>query len=240
MDRIELPAEGSADRSRRAAALRATVLIAFSGIAPALRGGVMPNRGRAALQALLLATAVLLWGFPGEDAGRAHASVVKALSLEQLTAKADEILVAVPTEQRPRRHVDGKLIVTDVSLQVQDVLKGSHKAGEIARATVLGGTLDGVALQVPGEASFAIGQRVLVFLQRAPRSKDLRVVGMSQGVLPLREEAGTTMVIPGAGGAALVDRGSDGQLQPAAAALSAPQPLTVLLERIRALVAAAR
>lgn len=200
----------------------------------------MTHWARAAFNALLLAVAVLAWGWPGQQDGRASASVVQALSLEQLTHKADAILIAVPTERRARRHPDGKMILTDVSLRVQTVLKGAHKAGETARATVLGGTLEGIGLQVPGEASFAIGERVLVFLQRAARSGDLRVVGMAQGVLPLREQDGATMVMPGGSGAALVERGTDGQLQEAPAALTAPQPLPALIERIRTLVAAAR
>jgi hypothetical protein len=200
----------------------------------------MTHWARAAANALLLATAVLVWGWPGQDAGRASASVVQALSLEQLTSKADEILIAVPTERRARRHADGKMIVTDVSLRVQSVLKGAHKPGDTARATVLGGTLDGVALQVPGEASFASGERVLVFLERAKRSQDLRVVGMAQGALALREQGGATMVMPGGSGAALVERGADGQLRDAPPALTEARPLTALVEQIRALLAGAR
>jgi hypothetical protein len=210
---------------RRAAALRATLVIQWA---------------RAAFNGALLAVAVLATGWPGQHAGRASASVVQALSIEQLTQRADEILIAVPTERRARRHPDGKMIVTDVSLRVQLVLKGARKTGDTARATVLGGTLDGVALQVPGEASFAIGERVLVFLERAKRSQDLRVVGMAQGALALREQGGATMVMPGGSGAALVERGADGQLRDAPAALTEPQPLTALVEQIRALVATAR
>jgi hypothetical protein len=187
-----------------------------------------------------LAAAVLAGGWPDGAVSPAHASVVQALSLEQLTSKADEILIAVPTAQQARRHVDGKLIVTDVSLRVESVLKGKSKVGKTARATVLGGTLDGVALAVPGEASFALGKRVLVFLHRVPRSSDLRVVGMAQGVLALREQDGATLVMPGGQGAALVDRGESGQLEDAPAALERPEPLDALVERIRALVAAGR
>jgi hypothetical protein len=211
MDRLDYPTAGVADTRRRASALRATIVIA-----------------------------ALAWGAAPVAQGPAHASVVQALSIEQLTSKADEILIAVPTEQHARRHVDGKLIVTDVSLHVESVLKGRSKVGKTARATVLGGTLDGVALQVPGEASFAIGRRVLVFLQRAPRSQDLRVVGMAQGVLALRDQDGTILVMPGGQGAALVERGESGQLQDAPAALQRPEPLAALVERIRALVAAER
>lgn len=182
--------------------------------------------------------AVLLWALPGSAPSPAQASVVQALSLSQLTYKSDEILIAVPVEQRARRHVDGKLIVTDVTLSVQDVLKGERKPGQSAVATVLGGKLEteAVALQVPGEASFQLGERVLVFLHRAPHSGDLRVVGMSQGVLPLRESAASWMVVPGGGGAALVDRGADRSLREAGPALSEPQPLADVVRRIRTLV----
>jgi hypothetical protein len=222
MDRLDLPADdGAAATPHSAPAHAATVLIARA-------------RAFSALAIALLALAAV---GPNLGASRAHASVVQALSLEQLTARADAILIAVATARKPRRHLDGKMIVTDVDLRVDEVLKGAHKAGQSVRATVLGGALDGVAMQVPGEANFTVGERVLVFLQRAPRSQDLRVVGMSQGVLPLREQHGATMVIPAGSGAALVERGASGRLEAAPAAIAEPQPLPALLDRIRALVA---
>jgi hypothetical protein len=167
----------------------------------------------------------------------ARASVVAALSLEDLTRKADLIVLGVPSEQQARLHIDGKLIVTDVSVQVQDVLKGSAKRGQTVVATVLGGRLDDLALQVPGEASLPLGQRLIVFLYRAPTSGDLRVVGMSQGVLALSPRGSATWVTPGGSGAALVQPGSDGALREAPDALMQPQPLGQLLDRIRSLVA---
>jgi hypothetical protein len=171
-------------------------------------------------------------------ARRARASVVLALSLEDLTRKAELIVLGVPTEQQARRHLDGKLIVTDVRVRVDDVLKGSAKRGQTVLATVLGGKLDGVALQVPGEAHLPLGQRLLLFLYRAPASGDLRVVGMSQGVLALTQQGSTTMVLPGGNGSALVQPGSDGKLRDAPDALMQPQPLGDLLDRIRQLVTA--
>ena len=164
----------------------------------------------------------------------AHASVVKALSLEELTRKSNEILVGIATEQQSRRHIDGKLIVTDFSLQVEQVLKGDTKRGEQAIVTVMGGKLDGVGLQVPGEANFAIGQRVIAFLYRAPRSGDLRVVGMAQGVMPIKlQPDGSTMVLPGSG-AALLDTETGKMTEHPEAA---PQALPLLLDRIRKIVA---
>lgn len=172
----------------------------------------------------------------------AQAAVVKALSLEDLARKSSEILVGAATEQQSRRHIDGKLIVTDFSFHVEDVLKGESKRGEQAIVTVLGGKLDGLGLQVPGEAWFAIGQRVVAFLYKAPRSGDLRVVGMSQGVLSLKQEPnGTTMVIPGGSGSALMDPGTGGEIQEGTGgALAKPEPLPVLLDRLKKIVAAQR
>jgi hypothetical protein len=168
-------------------------------------------------------------------AGQVRASVVRSLSLEELTKRADEIVVGIPTEQQSRRHIDGKLIVTDFSLQTETVLKGESKAGETTVITVLGGKLDGIGLQVPGEAGMAIGQRVIAFLYRAPRSGDLRVVGMSQGVMPIQPQPnGTSLVMPSSG-AALVDPGT-GDMKETSGALAQPEPLPVFLQRISKIV----
>jgi hypothetical protein len=188
-------------------------------------------------QALGLAVGLSLLLGLASDAKPAQASVVLALSLADLTHRADLIVLGAAKEQQARRHMDGKLIVTDVSVRVEQTLKGSSKPGQTIVATLLGGKLDGIALQVPGEASLPLGQRVLLFLYRAQASGDLRVVGMSQGVLSLSQQGPATMVMPGGGGAALVQPGNDGSLQDAPDALAQPQPLGDLLDRIRKLVA---
>jgi hypothetical protein len=172
----------------------------------------------------------------------ALASVVQALSLEDLTRKADLIVVGVGGETQARRSADGRLIVTDVNVDVQDVLKGSIKKGDAVVVTVLGGTLDGLGLRVPGEASIPQGRPALLFLYRnGSAGNDLRVVGMAQGMMPMQpNDQGTMMIIPGGAGSALVDRGGDGKLQQAPAALMQPEPAASLLERVRALVASGR
>lgn len=170
---------------------------------------------------------------------RAHASTVRALSLADLTRKAEVIVVGVPEEAQSRRHVDGKLLVTDVSVRVERVLEGTAKPGESLVVTLLGGELDGVALSVPGEAALPLGKRSLLFLYRASRSGDLRVVGMAQGAMSMQAAAdGTPMIIPGGSGSALVERGSDGRLHPAPAALMQPAPADELLAKVQELVAA--
>lgn len=196
------------------------------------------NRGHAL--GLLCAGLLLGGGLLHGAAPHARASVVQALSLEELTRKAELVIVAVPTGQHSRLHLDGKMIVTDVNLRVDDVLKGQVKRASNVVATVLGGRLDQLALQVPGEASFVSGMRVVVFLYRSQASDDLRVVGMSQGVLALVQQGANTMALPGGAGAALVDRGGDGVLRDAPNALMRPLPIGELLDRIRSIVRAQR
>jgi hypothetical protein len=147
------------------------------------------------------------------------------------------IAVVVPRDSQARRQPSGSLIVTDVGLEVETPLKGSLERGQRIVATVLGGRQGELALQVPGEASFEIGSRVIVFLYRSPRSAELRVVGMSQGVMALFAQPEGTMVTAGGQGAALVEPGTEGALNPGEPAFDQPQPLGDLLTRIRALVA---
>jgi hypothetical protein len=185
---------------------------------------------------LLIASAVALIVAP------ALASVLQALSLEDLTRKADLIVVGVGGETQARHSADGRLIVTDVNVDVQDVLKGSVKKGDGVVVTVLGGNLDGLGLRVPGEASIPQGKPALLFLYRnGAAGNDLRVVGMAQGMMPMQpNDQGTMMIIPGGSGSALVDRGGDGKLQQAPAALLQPEPAVSVLDRVRALVASGR
>jgi hypothetical protein len=184
---------------------------------------------------------VLALGAVSLTTSRALASVVKALSLEDMTRKADVIVVGVGAEAQARRNDDGRLIVTDVSVDVQQVLKGGAKAGDDVIVTLLGGSLDGLGLSVPGEASIPIGKPALLFLYRSGKEgRDLRVVGMAQGVMPMQGEPGTMVIIPGGTGSELVERGSDGKLNPAPGALLRPEPAANVLERVRKLVGATK
>jgi hypothetical protein len=171
--------------------------------------------------------------------GSVRASVVTALDMSELVRGAEQVLVVTALSERARREARGGLIVTDVRLRVEETLKGDARAGGIVVATRLGGVLDKVALQVPGEASFTLGERALVFLRRHTNEQvsELRVLGMAQGVLPLREEAKQTMVMPSGGDVSLVARDDDGQLVAAPSAMRAARPLRELRDEIRRLVA---
>lgn len=168
----------------------------------------------------------------------AGASVSRALSLADLVSKAEYIVVARAGQRHSRWHANGKLIVTDVDLRIERALKGDTRPGEEIIATVLGGAVDGLGMQVPGEANFETDALAVVFLYTSLPSADLRVVGMSQGVLPVRRQGGELSVLPGGAGGVLMAPDASGQLVASPDALAIPRPLNDVVGEILKQVAA--
>jgi hypothetical protein len=79
-------------------------------------------------------------------------------------------------------------MVTDVTLEVAWTLRGKDNAGKDIVVRTLGGTVDGIAQIVYGEARLAIGQASLLFLVEGSENT-LHVVGMAQGHYPLEPDA---------------------------------------------------
>jgi len=136
-----------------------------------------------------------------------RAAVLIALSLPELVAKSDFVVVANAEDESSRYA--GKVIVTDVTLRVITSMKGPATPGSTLKVTHLGGAVDNVGLRVPGAAQFKLGQSAVVFLRRDPDG-GLVVTGMSQGVLPITGN-GTGAVVESAGrDAQLVHRDARG------------------------------
>jgi len=167
----------------------------------------------------------------------AHATVVMKLSTDAMAQKADVIAVGEVTAKRSFWHEDARSrrIITEVTLRVDQRLKG--EGGETVTFYILGGLVDGIAQQVPGEAVFREGERVLVFLsKRGPESK-LGVVGMSQGKFIIRtNDAGQPMATQDLGHIALAERNTTGNVE-----IDHPNPgeavaLPALVQRIERVV----
>jgi hypothetical protein len=169
---------------------------------------------------------------------RAHASVAVALSLEELTASADEVLLVESVGERSRYDERGR-IVTDVTLEVHDSMKGRHAAGEQVELTFLGGAVGDVGMRVPGEAHLPVGREAIVFTRRGADGRG-RTVGMSQGVLPVVRAQGRATVHPGGHGLHLVPADPAARTARAASALTGPAPLDDVLDHIRSIVASQR
>lgn len=165
----------------------------------------------------------------------AEATIVRALDLRGLVRGADHVVVGTVVSVEARYdHLDR--IVTDATVRVDESMHGPARAGSTVVVRRLGGTIGDVGLRVEGEPSFAAGERILLFARANATERVLRAVGMSQGVMPIQRDGGVERVMPGGGGLALMQRGSDGQLRPAPAALLEPAPLDELLAQVRELV----
>ena len=123
--------------------------------------------------AAALAGGIGIWCAPTP----ASATAVVALDLDALGREA-ELIVAGRVVSMESAWDRGR-IRTRITLATESVLKG--RPADPSRVTffVLGGEVQGIAQWVPGEAKFAVGERVLVFLTDVERRPV--VLGMAQG-----------------------------------------------------------
>jgi hypothetical protein len=156
----------------------------------------------------------------------AVASSAIAMDVPALTAASSEVVRARVTSARAEWSGDHRRIVTHLSIDVLDTWKG-HATAQL---TVLqpGGERDGLTQLVPGVATLAPGEEVVLFLART--GPYYRVVGLAQGVYRVSSESS-----PRALPASVED------LELVAPAGRTPGPrVPVALDRLRAQVEAAR
>jgi hypothetical protein len=161
----------------------------------------------------------------------AQATIVEALSMRELVQEADHAALVEVIALEPSYDELGR-IVTDATVRVIEPLVGPSAVGDTLVVRRIGGTLGGLALRVEGEASFVLGERVVLFVEDL--GGVLRPVGMSQGVLPVTRDGGSEIVLPGGAGLALV-RPGDPALREVDGALSGPTPIDEVLAEIREL-----
>jgi hypothetical protein len=160
-------------------------------------------------------------------APRGDGSVVRAMSLEELTRAADLVVLGKVTSVRPEWSRDHRRILTRVLVQTTESWKGAPPRSPVAVLTP-GGELDGIGQQISGIPEVSTGDRVILFLRQ--RADAFRLVGMAQGLF--RVEPGTVasgeVASRNLGGLSLVPReapkheGSEPQ----------PMPVVELRERV--------
>lgn len=178
------------------------------------------------LRSVALGLAALL--VPSLAAG----SLVQALDLAELTARAERIVVAHVVSAKSEWDFSGRSIHTSVEIAVDESWKGSVAVAERLVIVQPGGTVGDIEMRVHGMPSFAPGEKAVLFLagQGSPR-----VVGMSQGKRPVRwDGTAKRWVAQAAEHSAVVRRDSQGRLQPAPA--EPDMALDELRQRVRALV----
>ena len=134
---------------------------------------------------VLAALVVALAGSPAS----AQDGVVE-LTFDDLIQRAPAIVVATVTGRRAEWESYGtsKLIVTKVSLQVEQVLRGS--APRELTIEVLGGTIGEETLHVSDVPEFTVGGREVLFLNNAPHAVS-PLVGSDQGRFRVINESAT-------------------------------------------------
>jgi len=117
--------------------------------------------------------------------GSAGATVLRTLTLRELSQRSTEIVAAKAVSSRAEwADFDGaSRIVTRTQLQVESVVAGSRQVGQRLELVTLGGTVGDVAQVVYGEARFPVGQHALLFL--SPLGSSYRLMGRAQGHYPI-------------------------------------------------------
>ncbi|MHB1847309.1 MAG: hypothetical protein ACYCWW_20995 [Deltaproteobacteria bacterium] len=138
---------------------------------------LLPRRLLASVGALSGLALALAFAAP-----EARAIVMEALSLEQLTQRADAVVHGQVVGQTVRR--EGTNLWTTTELRVAEPLKGTA-AGNLTFEQ-LGGTLDGRTQRIAGDAVFTLGEDVVVFLTKTPKGYVL--YGFSQGKFTVAED----------------------------------------------------
>ncbi|MGB5364662.1 MAG: hypothetical protein WBN15_21020, partial [Polyangiales bacterium] len=101
----------------------------------------------------------------------------------------------------------------------------------------MGGQIGEIGMRVEGEASFQLGERVLVFVHGGGPYTAFRTVGMGQGVMRVRREKGVEIVRQSREGLMLVRRNAEGRLKRNFGALAEPERLDTFLSKLRQIAA---
>ncbi|MBM4352292.1 MAG: hypothetical protein FJ109_00630 [Deltaproteobacteria bacterium] len=118
--------------------------------------------------------------------GTTSASVVRPFTLQELYSTAQLVVVGEVTGQTTFWNEAHDTIYTEYLVKPERVVKGEAPAE--VRLRLMGGSLDGKTLTVPGNAPVEEGERVLLALRDQGSFQTL--VGMSQGKWSLRSVDG--------------------------------------------------
>ena len=177
----------------------------------------------------------LLLGLTLIFASPVAATLIVAMDMEALVDRSDVIVLAEVVSRESSWDEHGR-IVTDVTLRVNEQLRGGVAAGGLLTIRCHGGAIGERGMHVAGEPTFS-SRESLVFAYHAASGR-LRPTGMSQGVMPIRRDQGSAaIVMPGGAGLELT-RPSTGTLEPGRAALTGPAPVEAVLDRVRRLIQA--
>jgi hypothetical protein len=135
--------------------------------------GVQASLGLVGLFTVL--TSILLLSF-----STGEATTLLKVNLEELTNRADLIVMGVAQESLCQWDAERKRIYTYSRFVVDKVIKGDEKISEVV-VKIPGGELDGVAMEVPETAEITEAGEYILFLYSNVEKHMSNVVGWRQG-----------------------------------------------------------
>ena len=116
--------------------------------------------------------------------------------IKVLSAGADAILVGKVTNQHSKLNTDKTKIYTDVTIAVEDYLKGNVSEKSVI-VSHLGGEVGDVGELYSHLPKFKNDEEVLVFLKKDEKNKDYKVLNGEEGKITLQRDAITGEKITG-------------------------------------------
>jgi hypothetical protein len=157
---------------------------------------------------LLLAGIVIV---PG-NARSSRASLLRAMSLGELTSAADRIVVGTVLSVNAAWDSEHRRIFSTIEIDVDESWKGPADAHRVILVQP-GGSVGDIEMTVQGMPNFSTRERALLFLQGRDR---LQVVGMGQGKRSLVwDNAGKQWLAQPPENDDVVEVGLDARLRPA-------------------------
>jgi len=173
--------------------------------------------------------AAVLWASPSD------ASIVLALELDELVQQSDRIFVGRVAYSESFTYPNGH-IGTWHRIEIERDVRGTLSSEREVIVETLGGSIGDLGMRIEGEPTFTVGERVMVFGTDGGSIQSVRPVGMGQGVMRIRNEAGVDRVRQTRAGMLLMRRNAQGLLQKARGALPREERLDTFLSRVRTLV----
>jgi hypothetical protein len=168
-------------------------------------------------------------GGPGNPRA-ASATVLQKLTLSEMAERSAHVLVGTVEQTRSLMLPGQGLIVTDVTVRCTKGMRGVRE-GQLLTVRHFGGTVDGVGQRVFGEASYRVGEEVLLLAEE--RNGSYFAVGMAQGAMHIDRKSGIARVHVPLDGVELLSPGGQIAAQPTAEGA----PLDQVLAQLQSLLA---
>lgn len=107
------------------------------------------------------------------------ASTFVAMTADELISESDTVIQGEVIRMRSHWHGSGRIIVTDVTVRVDEVLIGNSPA--VVQVRTYGGQVNDLVVEAHGFPKLEMGERVILFLHEDPEDRTTRIQGYQQG-----------------------------------------------------------